>query len=142
MRISVTGPRGCGKTTTALFLASKLRDIGCIVDLVGESEERTAWLNERHSEGFKWPYKPFPIPPDVSVYDAIGSHANNLDCALDPLANQIPEGFELRITIGFHSATVELFDPDGEEIEFASNRESIGNEIRDAIAYACERLEQ
>lgn len=136
MKISVTGPRGCGKTSTALFIAEKLRNLGCLVEMVGESEDRTAWLNEVHAAGFKWPYKPFPNPREVVVSDAIGSHATELDCALDPIADEIPEGFEIRIAIGLHSGTVELIGPEGEAIDFASNHESFGQEIRDAIEHA------
>lgn len=104
--------------------------------MVGESAERTVWLNREHAGGFKWPYKAFPNPPEVIVSDATGSQATELDCALTPIADEIPKGFEVHIAIGVHFRMVELIGPEGEAINFASNHISIGQEIRDAIEHA------
>lgn len=55
----------------------------------------------------------------------------------------LPFGWEITINLEKNAGTVSLFNPDGDEEEFPSNREHLANELSDAIdaAIAAEKGE-
>lgn len=46
---------------------------------------------------------------------------------------ELPEGWEITINLEQDAGTISLFNPDGDEVQFDSNYESIQQELRDAI---------
>jgi predicted GTPase len=65
VQITITGPRGCGKTTVALEVAKFLRERGCIVDLVGPAPDflETESQSEPNPESMR-----LPIP--ITIVDS------------------------------------------------------------------------
>lgn len=61
-----------------------------------------------------------------------------IGAALERACEVLPEGWELRIEIEQGSGSAVLSDPDGEDIEFPSNREWLSDEINDAVDHALE----
>lgn len=56
----------------------------------------------------------------------------------ESVARDIPYGYELVIKIELHSGSVVLLGPDGEELDYPSNMESMQDEVLDALEFAIE----
>lgn len=56
--------------------------------------------------------------------------------ALERAAMVLPEDWEITVGVEKGAGWVELYDPDGNYIEFASNRETLSEQIGDAIDHA------
>jgi len=69
--------------------------------------------------------------------DSVQTRLENakLASAIDNACQSLPEDWIVRVELSKGSATVGL-EIDGEEIEFASNHETLWQEIRDAVAHA------
>ncbi len=69
---------------------------------------------------------------DIAERTRIGS-------AIEEAAELLPEKWDITITIYRGSVSVELVDDDGDSLEFPSNRETLSDEIRDAVECAVEQ---
>lgn len=58
--------------------------------------------------------------------------------AIENAAKNLPEGFRIELVIEKNSGSVSLLDPDGNDHDFPSNRETISDEITDAVDHAVE----
>ena len=58
--------------------------------------------------------------------------------AINAVAKHLPEGWQIRITLERDAGDVQLFDPDGDEVFFASNREHCTETLNDALNCAIE----
>jgi thymidylate kinase len=75
MQITITGPRGCGKTTAAIEIAKFLRDRGCDVRIVGATQSRTDRLS-REIEGDSNPDS-MRLPLPVVIVDSFERHGED-----------------------------------------------------------------
>ena len=48
-------------------------------------------------------------------------------------AQHLPAGWLIRVSVEFEGSSVELINPDGEDVDFPSNHESLAQEVRDAV---------
>lgn len=55
---------------------------------------------------------------------------------LNRLCRDLPEGYQIQIFAEKHAGGVDLIGPDGENIEFPSNMETIVEQIDDAFQHA------
>ena len=55
---------------------------------------------------------------------------------MNQLARDLPEGYTVQISVEKHAGWVDLFNPDGEKIEFPSNMETMVEQIDDAFQHA------
>lgn len=58
--------------------------------------------------------------------------------ALNRAASELPEGWQITIEVELNAGYVSLHDPEGEEHEFPCNRESMAQDVLDALEYAVE----
>ena len=56
---------------------------------------------------------------------------------MNNLARDLPDGYQIIICVEKSSGWVDLAGPDGEDIEFPSNRETMLEQIDDAYNFAC-----
>ncbi len=56
--------------------------------------------------------------------------------AIEAAARDLPDGWGILIAVERGSGIVDLFDAEGNSTEFASNRESLSEEIADAVQHA------
>jgi uridine kinase len=68
MQITITGPRGSGKTTVALEITKFLRERGCDVKIIGYSPAETAVLESESLLPAQPDAMKFPLP--VVVLDS------------------------------------------------------------------------
>lgn len=59
--------------------------------------------------------------------------------ALNRAAGELPEGWSITIEVERCAGYVSLYDPDGEEHEFPCNRESMAQDVIDALDYAIDQ---
>jgi len=59
-----------------------------------------------------------------------------LGAAIDNACGSLPEGWQILVSLEADCGDASLVNPDGDEVEFASNRESLAETIRDAIEHA------
>ena len=59
--------------------------------------------------------------------------------AIEKAADELPDGYEISLCIERDAGWVDLIDPSGEHIEFPTNRESIADQILDALRYAIDQ---
>jgi len=72
MQITITGPRGCGKTTVAVELAKFLRERGCNVRLIGDGGDLSIVLLELSREDPSPESMTLPFP--VTILDSFEQH--------------------------------------------------------------------
>lgn len=56
-----------------------------------------------------------------------------LYAAVEEAAGALPDGWEIRLCVEQGAGTVELFDPDGVESDFATNHERLDFTVKDAL---------
>lgn len=65
--------------------------------------------------------------------------ADLIQDALNHAASHLPEGWNITIEVERSAGYVSLHDPDGEEHEFPCNRESMAQDVIDALDYAIDQ---
>lgn len=61
-----------------------------------------------------------------------------LYASVEEAAGALPDGWEIRVRVERGAGTVELFDPDGVEIDFSTNNERLDITVKDALDTATE----
>lgn len=64
--------------------------------------------------------------------------SSGFNAVCNRIARDMPAGWQLEISLGASEGSVELTDPEGEDIEFASSRECMLDEVNDALEEAIE----
>ena len=65
----------------------------------------------------------------VDELEAEAAMRRNIEYA----AQHLPAGWLIRVSVEFEGSSVELINPDGEDVDFPSNHESLAQEVRDAV---------
>lgn len=60
----------------------------------------------------------------------------NIHTAVQRACNELPEGWEIVLRAEYGAGTVELFNPDGDEVDFNSSFTNCATSIEEAVAYA------
>ena len=63
-----------------------------------------------------------------------------LSQAIEHAAEHLPEGWIIKVMVERHGSGVELFDDTANEVEFASNHETMAESVRDAVEAAKEAV--
>ena len=66
----------------------------------------------------------------------MSDYHTELGKAVERAAKKIPYGYTLNIVLDCNSHDAVLYDDEGEECEFTSNRESLAGTINDAVEFA------
>lgn len=68
-----------------------------------------------------------------SIPDARSTIAGH---SIERACKDLPDGWQIDIGMESGSAWVNLYNPDGDQVEFPTNRETIDEELNDAIEFA------
>jgi hypothetical protein len=62
----------------------------------------------------------------------------HFDRVINVLARDLPQGYDVSISVERHGGAVLLEGPDGENIDYPSNHETVMESVEDALAHARE----
>ena len=62
----------------------------------------------------------------------------SIENAIENACEKLPNQFWIDVSIERNAGTVELYDGDGDGVDFPSNRECMADEINDAVEHAIE----
>ena len=66
----------------------------------------------------------------------MNDYHTELGKAVERAAEKLPRGYTINIVLERDSGDAVLYDDEGEECEFTSNRESLADTINDAVEFA------
>lgn len=70
-----------------------------------------------------------PTPSAETVRDVLNE-------ALQTAAGTLPDGYDIIVTVERDAGRVELLGPDGDKLDFPSNRENLASSVSDALEHA------